>query len=183
MASCLVFNPFWANFELDFDLDLWPWPKVKDIGTWIIECVLLGCTLVPSTKSVGKNSLQDMTSSLFFSHFWENLTLTFDLDLGFGQGHRHLGHWMRLIGLYLGTKYEVSESNRFWDMNPGPPDFLFDLEIWPLTLSHSSKNISLNVNLVVLPSYQVWSKSVKWFRNYLKLKFSTLQFCPPDDFS
>ena len=46
-----------------------------------------------------------------------------------------------------------------------PWNFTFDLE------SRSSKNISLNVNQVVLPSYQVWSGSVKWFRNYLKLKF------------
>ena len=50
----------------------------------------------------------------------------------------------------------------------------FDLE------SRSTKNISLNVNPVVLPSYQIWSGLVKWFRNYLELKFSTLKFCPPD---
>ena len=87
---------------------------------------------------------------------------------------------MRLIGLYFGTKYEVCGSNMFWDMNLGAPDFLlpwnsnFDLE------SRSSKNISLNVNQVVLPSYQVWSGSVKWFRIYLKLKFYRLKFCPPD---
>ena len=28
--------------------------KVKVIGTWVIECALLGCTLVPSMKSVGE---------------------------------------------------------------------------------------------------------------------------------
>ena len=88
---------------------------------------------------------------------------------------------MRLIGLYLGTKYEVSRSNRFWDMDLGAPESLFDLEIWSFTLSQGHrKNASLNVNPVVLPSYQVWSRSVKWFRNYLKLKFSMLKFCPPD---
>ena len=32
------------------------------------------------------------------------------------------------------------------------------------------KNKSLKVNQVVLPSYQVWSGTVKWFRNYLKSK-------------
>ena len=39
----------------------------------------------------------------------------------------------------------------------------FDLE------SKSTKNTSLNVNQVVLPSYQILSGSVKRFRNYLKL--------------
>ena len=28
--------------------------EVKVIGTWVIECALLGCTLVPSMKSVGE---------------------------------------------------------------------------------------------------------------------------------
>ena len=36
-----------------FDLDLWPWPSLKVIGV-IFECALFGCTLVPSTKSVGE---------------------------------------------------------------------------------------------------------------------------------
>ena len=31
-------------------------------------------------------------------------------------------------------------------------------------------------------SYQIWSGSVKRFRNYLELKSSRLKFCPPDDF-
>ena len=35
------------------------------------------------------------------THFGKILTLTF------GQRYRHLGHWMRIYGLYLGTKYEV----------------------------------------------------------------------------
>ena len=50
VASCLVFNPFGENFDLDF----WPWTMVKVISTWVIECALLGCTLVPSMKSVGE---------------------------------------------------------------------------------------------------------------------------------
>ena len=41
------------------------------------------------------------------------------MTLTFGQGHRHLDHKMRLIGLYLGTKYEVCRSNRFRDMDLG----------------------------------------------------------------
>ena len=73
--------------------------------------------------------------------FFENLTLTFDLDLQkkhpicgqlfsflpilgrnwpltltFGQGRWHLCHRVCLNGLYLGTKYEVSRWNRIWDM-------------------------------------------------------------------
>ena len=30
------------------------WPKVKVISPWVIECTLLGCTLVPRMKSVGE---------------------------------------------------------------------------------------------------------------------------------
>ena len=78
MASCLVFNPFWEKFELD----LWPSPKVKVIGTWVIECALLGCTLVPSMKCVEEIASKIWPVLCFFMHFWENLTLTFDLDLG-----------------------------------------------------------------------------------------------------
>ena len=48
------FTHFEENLTLTFDLDLWPWPWVKVIGTWVIECALLGCTMVPSMKSVGE---------------------------------------------------------------------------------------------------------------------------------
>ena len=50
ITSSLVFYPFFEKFELDF----WPWPKVKVIDTWVIECNLLGCTLVPSMKCIGE---------------------------------------------------------------------------------------------------------------------------------
>ena len=50
MASCLVFDQFWWNF----DLDLWPWHSVKVIITLFIKCALLICNLVPNMKSVGK---------------------------------------------------------------------------------------------------------------------------------
>ena len=94
MMSSLVLYPFWGKF----DLNLWPWPLVKVIGTWVIECALLGCTLVPIMKCVGEIASKIWpVLCFFFTHLLENLTLTFDLD----QGHRHLGHWMRLIGLYL----------------------------------------------------------------------------------
>ena len=32
------------------------------------------------------------------------------------QGHRYFGHWMCLIGLYLGTKYEVCRWNSLREM-------------------------------------------------------------------
>ena len=63
------------------------------------------------------------------THFWTTLTLTFD------QGHRHLSHWMRLIRLYLGTKYEVCKWNSLWDITSSLVfyPFLgnFDLDLWP----------------------------------------------------
>ena len=84
-------------------------------------------------KAGYNNSIQELASCLVSYPFLCN----FDLDLWPWQrkGHRHLGNWMHLNGLYLGTKYEVCGSNRFWEMNPCLPNFLFDLEIWPLTLS------------------------------------------------
>ena len=47
MTSYLFFTHFWENLTLTFDLD-------QIIGTWVIECALLDCTLVPSMKSVGE---------------------------------------------------------------------------------------------------------------------------------
>ena len=75
MTSSLVFYQFWQ-----FDLHLSP--LVKVIGFWVIECTLLGCTLVPSMKSVGEIGSEIGPVLWFFTHFGENLTLTFDLDLG-----------------------------------------------------------------------------------------------------
>ena len=103
------------------------------------------------------NSIRDMASSLIFLIiFWENLTLTFDLDKG--QGHRNLGHWMHLIGLYLGTKYEVCRWNSIQDMvsclvffNPFWGKFDLDLR------SRSSTLRWLNAPYWVVHCYQVWS--------------------------
>ena len=39
MASCFIFYPFKGNFDLDLR---------------VIECALMGCTLVPSMKRVGE---------------------------------------------------------------------------------------------------------------------------------
>ena len=78
MTSSLVFYPFLGKF----DLDLWPWLSVKVIGTWVIECALLGCTLVPSMKCVREIASKIWPVLWFFMHFGENLTLTFDLVLG-----------------------------------------------------------------------------------------------------
>ena len=101
---------------------------------------------------VNTAKLQLSTGALLDNFFWAHFGKTEQIAQCSGK----IAHW----------------SSRFWDINLGLVDFLFDLEIWPLTLSQGDrKNISLNVNQVVLPAYQVWSGSVKWFRNYLKLKF------------
>ena len=72
MASCLVVYPFLVKF----DLDLW------SISTWVIGCACMGCTLVPSMKSVGEIASKIRPVFWFFTHCWENLTLIFDVDLG-----------------------------------------------------------------------------------------------------
>ena len=183
----------------------------------------MSCTHGTKYKVCRWNSIQDIAHFLDFGQFFFFYIWPWPVTLTLGQGHRHLGHWMCLIGLYLGTKYEVCRWNsirdmahfvdfgQFLDIWPWPVTLTFGtwvvswyqvlslwdktvlryepmfswLPVWPWNLtfdleSRSSKNISLNVNPVVLPSYQVWSRSVKWFRNYLKLKFSRLKFCPPD---
>ena len=71
---------FFTHFCEKFYLNLWPWPKVKVIGTWVIECALMGCTLVPSVKSVGEIASEIWQVVWWFTHFGEILTLTFDLD-------------------------------------------------------------------------------------------------------
>ena len=44
------FTHFLENLTLTFALDL----GAKVIGTWVIECALLDCTLVPCMKCVGE---------------------------------------------------------------------------------------------------------------------------------
>ena len=70
MASCLVFYSFFENFTLTFDLD----QKIKVISTWVIGCAFMGCTLVPSMKSVGEIASKICPVLWFFTHFWQNLT-------------------------------------------------------------------------------------------------------------
>ena len=94
---------------------------------------------------------------VFFTLFWKKLTLC---GLTFGQGHRHLGHWMPLIGLYLGTKYEVCRWNSVQDMTSSLFFFYtfigkFDLDLWPWPRSRSSALRSLNAPYWVVPWYQV----------------------------
>ena len=73
MPSCFVFYLFLGKLDVDL--------SVKVIGTWVIERALMGCTLVPSMKSVGEcPSRLDQFFGLL-QIFWENLTLNFDLDL------------------------------------------------------------------------------------------------------
>ena len=97
IANCLVICSLLINLT-----DLWPRPSAKVISTWVIEYTLLGCTLVTSMKSVGWNSIQLLSNLSILGKF-----LPWPLTLTEGQGHRHLGHWTCLFGLYLGIKYEV----------------------------------------------------------------------------
>ena len=109
VASCLAFYPFWGNF----DLDLWPWLYEGQGHRPLSHWMRLNRLYLGTKYEVCRwNSIGDIASSLVFYPFWGNLTLTFDLD----QGHRQLSHWMRLIGLYLGTKYEVCRWNSLRDM-------------------------------------------------------------------
>ena len=71
------------------------------------------------------NIIRDMTSCLVFYPFLGKFDLDlwpwkFDLDgksEGQGEiGHRDLGHWMCLNGLYLGTTYQVCRWNILRDM-------------------------------------------------------------------
>ena len=131
MTISLVFYPFLKKF----DLDLWPWPWVKVIETWVIACSLLGCTLVPSIKSVGQIASEKCPVLCFFFFIHLGEIWPWPLILTKGQGHRYLGHWMRLIRLYLGTKYEVCRWNSLRDMTSslGFLPFLiekFDIDLW-----------------------------------------------------
>ena len=173
---------------------------------------LIGLYLGTKYEVCRWNSLRDMTSSLIFTPFGN--ILPWPLTLTKNQGHQRLGHWMRLIGLYLGTKYEVCRWNSlqvmtsslilypFWEnltltfdldlrsvigtwviecaslgctLVPGMKSVVeIASEIWPilcfflpilrenLTLtfhleSRSSALGSLNVPYWVVPWYQVWS--------------------------
>ena len=96
----------------------------------------------------GWNSIQDMASSFVFYPFFQK-----------GQGYRHLGHWMLLIGLYLGTKCEVCRWNRICDMTSCLV-FVYFWEDMTLTFDldrRSSTFGSLNAPDWVVPWYQVWS--------------------------
>ena len=60
-------------------------------------------------------------------------------------------------------------EHRFTKFPVWPWNLTFDLE------SRTTITISIKFLNVVLPSYQIWSWSVKQFRNYLKLKFSQVK--------
>ena len=78
--------------------------------------------------------------------------------------HRHLDHWMRFIGLYLGTKYKVCRWNSIQDITSSLGVFffthfwenltlIFDLDRRPRALAPGS----LNALYWVVPWCQVWS--------------------------
>ena len=91
MKCFLGFYPFRGKFDLDF----WPWPKVKVISTWVIECTLMGCTLVLSMKSVVEIASEIWPVLWFFTHFLESLTLTFDLgSMSSALGSLNAPYWV-----------------------------------------------------------------------------------------
>ena len=56
MSNCLIFHSFLKNLTF------------RQVHvTWVIKCVLLGCTLVSSMKSVGE--IADIASCLVFYPF------------------------------------------------------------------------------------------------------------------
>ena len=130
MTSSLVFYPFLGKF----DLDHWPWPKVKVIGTWVIECTLLGCTFVPSKKCVGEIASEIWPVLWFVTHFMEK----FDLDLW---------PWVKVIGTWVIECY--LDFYYFWQNLT----LTFDLD----ERSRSSALGSLNVPYWVVPWYRVKS--------------------------
>ena len=106
-------------------------------------------------KYVGEIASKIRQVVSYLTHFWDFFTLTL------GQGLRHLGHWMHIYGLYLGTKYEVCRWNNIWDMASCLVFYPFfenltmtcdlDLRSSPSALG------SLNAPYWVVPWYQVWS--------------------------
>ena len=111
----------------------------------------------------GWNSLRDMTSSLVYLPILGKFDLDlwpWPLTLTKCQGHRHLGYWMHLIGLYLCTKYEVFRWNSLRDMTSSLvlyPFFFLNLTLTFDLDPRSSALESLNAPYWVVPWYQVWS--------------------------
>ena len=111
-------------YFLDFGkfLDIWPWPViftlwplVKVIVPWIIKCASLGCTLVPSMKSVGQIGYEIWTQvhpiSCMTSEIWP-LTLS--------QSQHNLHHQNSSNMFYHYTKFEVDRSNGiqiYWNLS------------------------------------------------------------------
>ena len=121
MNSSLDFYPFLRKF----DLDLWHWPKVKVINTWVIVCALY---LGTKYEVCRWNSLQDMTSSLVFYHFRQNLTLTF------GQGHWHIE--CALLGTLVPSMKSVGEiASKIWSVLWVFLPILGKIWPWPLTMT------------------------------------------------
>ena len=108
--------------------------------------------IIDVKDSVGEIASKIWPVLLFFIHFFQK-----------GQGYRHLGHWMLLIGLYLGIKCEVCRWNRICDMTSCLV-FVYFWEDMTLTFDldrRSSTFGSLNAPDWVVPWYQVRSLLVK----------------------
>ena len=67
-------------------------------------------------ESVGKIASKIWRVGFVFILSIFGIVWPWSVTLTFGQGHQHLGHWMRLNGLYLRTKYEVCRWNSMQDM-------------------------------------------------------------------
>ena len=132
IVSCLNFYPFFRV--------IWHWPVTVTYGHrhlchWMC---LNGFYLIGAKYIVSRSySIRDMASCLAFLPILGKIW-PWPLTLTMGQGHRHLGHWMRLIGLYLGTKYQVCRRNSLRDMTSSLFFYQFfrkfdlDLRPWPL---------------------------------------------------
>ena len=85
------------HFFENFDLDLWPWTSVKVIGTWVIICAILGCTLVPCIKSVGEIASEIWPIFSFFSPILRKFELDL-FSLTYRQSHSYSCHKCALLG-------------------------------------------------------------------------------------
>ena len=99
------------------------------------------------------------------------------------QGHCHLGYYMRLIGLYLCIKFEVSGSNRL--------DWYYETwvhlhTIFTLTLKFDWVKVTvkyiievLSICFTIIPSWKLINQMI-FKLLYIKLKFATFKFGTQD---
>ena len=91
--------------SVTFDLNVWPWPYFKVKKAYVIRCRLLYCTLVSGMVSVSE-------IVFIFCDLWPS-----PVTFGICQGPFYLNHYIYLMLLYIGIKYEVCWLNRIWNMD------------------------------------------------------------------